>query len=94
MCRTWIYRKISVSDNRGNYENRSYLRCLLAAFKKVDCSGRYALKHVVDPEDPIQNDALAVTWTTLYTGAPVHSQCVEFIQNGALAVTWCARRRP
>jgi hypothetical protein len=34
---------------------------------------------VVDPEDPIQNDALAVTWTTLYTGAPVHSHCVEFM---------------
>ena len=34
---------------------------------------------MVDPEDPIQNDALAVTWTTLSTGAPVHSQCVEFM---------------
>ena len=27
-----------MSDNWGSYENRSYLRCLLIDFEKVDCS--------------------------------------------------------
>ncbi len=27
-----------MSDNKGSYENRSYLRCLLIDFEKVDCS--------------------------------------------------------
>ena len=38
MCRTWIYRKNAVSDNRGSYENWPYLRCLSTDFEKVDCS--------------------------------------------------------
>ena len=43
-CRTRIYRKHVVSDNRRSYENRSYLRCLLIDFDAVYCpvTGRWS----------------------------------------------------
>ena len=85
MCRTWIYRKNPVSDNRGSYENWPYLRCLSTDFEKVDCSETSRWSSVVF-QDGGPKPEVVLSCTILCRGRVLSTEkdCPRCVERGSI----------